>query len=256
MSLKPPDEIEKLLKELSLRGMRLEFAACLINAEQENWGYRRFLARLLEIEAAGRLSRRVERLLTDSDLPEEFTLQRIDPQKYPEKPRRMLPTLLTGDFVKRGDNLICFGLPGRGKTHYCCAIARQLVRQHQMKVMFTPGFRLVSQLLLAKAGHTLPKYLDQLAKYDLIVCDDIGYVQHTSDEMEVLFTFIAERYQQHRSLALTSNLVFSQWDRIFKNPMTAMAAVDRLSHRGIVVEFETDDSIRHLQGRSLNQAHP
>jgi DNA replication protein DnaC len=252
MSAMTPDDIERLLKELALKGMQLEFAACLINAEKENWGYRRFLARLLEIEAAARLSRKVKRLLDEARLPEEFRLENLKPHLYNEKPRRMLPTLLTGDFVKRGDNLICFGLPGRGKSHYCAAIGRELIRQHQMKVLFTPTFRLVSQLLQVKAEHGLPKFLEQLHKYDAIILDDVGYVQHTADEMEVLFTFIAERYQQHRTLALTSNLVFTQWDRIFKNPMTAMAAVDRLSHRGIVLEFELDESLRGRQAKTLN----
>lgn len=252
MSIAPPDDIEGLLKELGLKGMQLEFAACLHNAEAENWGYRRFLARLLEIEAALRLSRRVERLLQEADLPEEFTFQHLSPQKFNEKPRRMLPTLLTGDFVRRGDNLVCFGLPGRGKSHFCAAVGRELIRQHQLKVWFTPTFRLVSQLLQAKAVHGLPKYLEKLHKFDLIILDDIGYVQHTADEMEVLFTFIAERYQHRRSLMLTSNLVFSQWDRIFKNPMTAMAAVDRLTHRGIILEFELQTSIRADQAPRLS----
>jgi DNA replication protein DnaC len=74
--------------------------------------------------------------------------------------------------------------------------------------------------------------------------DDVGYVQHTAEEMEVLFTFLAERYQQSRTLALTSNIVFSEWDRIFKNPMTAMAAVDRLVHRSVILEFSRDKSYR------------
>lgn len=251
MSTMTPDDIERLLIELGFRDMRLEFAACLINAENENWGYRRFFARMLEIEAAGRLSRKVKRLLEEARLPAQFTLATLNPQLLNEKPRRMLPTLLSGDFVKRGDNLICFGLPGRGKSHYCAAIGRELVRQHQMKVMFTPTFRLVSSLLQAKSENVLPRYLEQLHRFDCIICDDIGYIQHTADEMEVLFTFIAERYQQHKTLALTSNLVFTQWDRIFKNPMTAMAAVDRLSDRGIILEFELDESLRGRQARPL-----
>src|SRR5687768_13813996 len=101
MSSMTPDDIERLLKELALKGMQLQFAACLINAEAENWGYRRFLAHLLEIEAAARLSRKVKRLLDEARLPEEFRMENLKPQLYNEKPRRMLPTLLTGDFVKR-----------------------------------------------------------------------------------------------------------------------------------------------------------
>jgi DNA replication protein DnaC len=138
------------------------------------------------------------------------------------------------------------------ESHYCAAIGRELIRQHQMKVMFTPTFRLVSNLLAAKTVHSMPKYIERLHKFDAIILDDIGYVQHTADEMEVLFTFIAERYQQHKTLMLTSNLMFSQWNRVFKNPMTAMAAVDRLSHRGIILEFELETSIRGDQAPRLH----
>jgi DNA replication protein DnaC len=115
-------------------------------------------------------------------------------------------------------------LPGRCKSHYVGAIAWELVQQYQMKALFIPTFRLVSQLLAAKAKLELPQLLDRLGRFDLICCDDVGYVQHTAEEMEVFFTFLAERYQQNKTLALTSNIVFSEWDRIFKNPMTAIAA--------------------------------
>jgi DNA replication protein DnaC len=230
------DTLEPSLVELGLHNILRDFPAYIKKAEEENWGYRHFLQRLIELEAAGRLGRKVQRLLDKSRLPAEFSLADTNASKYCEKPRRMMPSLLTGDFVRRGDNVLCFGLPGRGKTHYCAAIGRELIRQHQMKVYFIPTFKLVSYLLDAKRENNLPKLLEQVGKFDLIIIDDVGYVQHTADEMEVLFTFLSERHQQKKSLMLTSNLVFSQWDRIFKNPMTAMAAVDRLVHRSIVLE--------------------
>jgi len=246
------DVLGPMLQNLGLRAMQREYAACIVNAENENWGYRRLLQRLLEIEAAARLSRKVDRLLEDSSLPAEFTLERLRPTELNEKPRRMLQSLLTGDFVHRGDNVLCFGLPGRGKSHYVGAIARELVRQQQMKVLFIESYRLVSTLLAAKRDHGLPKYLGQLGKYDIICLDDVGYVQHSADEMEVLFTFLADRYQQQRTLMLTSNLVFSEWDRIFKNPMTAMAAVDRLVHRAVILELVRDTSLREKEAQARN----
>jgi DNA replication protein DnaC len=194
------DGLEPLFRGLGLHAMRVEYRGCLINAEKENWGYLRLIQRLLEIELAARAQRKIERLLADSRLPAEFTLATLNPQKLNEKPRRMLPSLLTGDFVQRGDNILCFGLPGRGKSLYCAAIAPELVRQQQIRALFVPSFKLVSDLLLAKATHALPKALEQLARYALIVVDDIGYVQHSAEEMEVLFTFLAERYQQQKSL--------------------------------------------------------
>jgi DNA replication protein DnaC len=238
------DTLEPKLRSLRLQAMLQRYAACIHNAEQENWGYRRFLHRLVEIEEASRISRKVKRLLDDSDLPAEFTLEALPQGNLCEKPRRMLPSLLSGDFVRRGDNVLCFGLPGRGKSHYAAAIGRELVRQQQMRVLFVEGYRLVSQPLQAKAENNLPRSLEQLGKIDAIILDDVGYVQHTADEMEVLFIFMSERYQQRKTLMLTSNLVFSEWDRIFKKPMTAMAAVDRLVHRAIILEFSREKSHR------------
>jgi len=238
------DTLEPTLRNLRLKAMLHEYKACITNAEQENWGYRRFLNHLVQIEEAARIARKVKHLNEESDLPAEFTLEALPQGNLGEKARRMLPSLLSGDFVRRGDNLLCFGLPGRGKSHYVAAIGRDLIRQHRMKVLFIESFRLVSQLLQAKAENALPQRLAKLDRIDAIILDDVGYVQHTADEMEVLFTFMAERYQQRRTLMLTSNLVFSEWDRVFKNPMTAMEAVDRLVHRAIILEFVREKSHR------------
>jgi DNA replication protein DnaC len=246
------DTLGLMFQSLGLRAMQREYVACIVNAENENWGYWRLIQRLLEIEAAARLARKVDRLLDDSDLPPQFTLERLNPSELNDKPRRMLPSLVTGDFVRRGDNVLCFGLPGRGKTHYVAAIARELIRQQQMKVLFIESYRLVSRLLVAKRDHALPEELVELGKYDIICLDDVGYVQHSADEMEVLFTFLADRYQQQRTLMLTSNLVFSEWDRIFKNPMTAMAVVDRLVHRAVILELVRENSLREAEAHARN----
>ncbi len=238
------ESLDLVLRALGLHVMQREAAAAVVQAERENWGYQRFLQHLTEREAAERLSRKVTGLLKRAEIPREFTLAGMDQAKIPEKPRRLLPTLLSGDFVRRGDNLLCFGLPGRGKSFYCGALARELIHQHQMKVWFVPAYKLVSQLLAAKNDHELPQLLERLGKFDAIYLDDIGYVQHSADEMEVLFTFLAERHQQQKTLMLTSNLVFSEWDRVFKSPMTAMAAVDRLVHRASILEFSREKSHR------------
>lgn len=189
------DSLEIILRSLRLNVMLREYPQTIAQAERENFGYRRFLHRLAQCEATARVSHKVKRLLDQSKIPGEFTLAALDEHKLAEKPRRLLPTLLSGDFVRRGDNLLCFGLPGRGKSHYLGAIARELIQQHQIKVLFVPTFKLVSELLVAKARLELPRFLDRLGKFDVICCDDIGYVQHSAEEMEVLFTFLAERYQ-------------------------------------------------------------
>ncbi|MCA1837035.1 MAG: IS21-like element helper ATPase IstB, partial [Actinobacteria bacterium] len=216
-----------LLRALHLPTIAREHDAAIRRAEAENWGYARFLSWLFEAEASDRLQRKIQRQLKDSNLPAGKTLDSLDDKKLPEKIRRQLPTLLEADFVRRGDNLLCFGLAGRGKTHVVAAIAREWICRHQLQVLFVPAFRLVSQLLVAKRDLRLPQAITRLQRFDAIVIDDIGYVQQSRDEMEVLFHFLAERYEK-KSVVITSNLVFSQWDQIFKDPMTTMAAVDRL----------------------------
>jgi DNA replication protein DnaC len=227
------------LRSLLLTTMAGEHEDVMARAEAENWGYRRFLGYLVENEVNERLRRRIERQLKESGLPSGKTLEALDEKKLPDKVRRQLPTLLSGELVRRGDNLLCFGLPGRGKSHLVAALGREWIQQHQLKVLFTPTFKLVTQLVAAKRDLKLPGALAKLERFDVVILDDIGYVQQSRDEMEVLFTFLAERYEK-KSVVITSNLVFSQWDQIFKDPMTTMAAIDRLVHHATILEFNGD----------------
>lgn len=227
------------LRSLLLTTMAREHEDVVARAEAENWGYHRFLSYLVESEVNERLRRRIERQLKESGLPSGKTLEALDEKKLPDKVRRQLPTLLSGELIRRGDNLLCFGLPGRGKSHLVAALGREWIQRHQLKVLFVPTFKLVTQLLAAKRDLKLPGALAKLERFDAVILDDIGYVQQSRDEMEVLFTFLADRYEK-KSVVITSNLVFSQWDQIFKDPMTTMAAIDRLVHHATILEFNGD----------------
>ena len=225
-----------LLRSLGLTTMAREHDDTLARAEAEHWGYPRFLRHLVETEANERLRRRVERLLKDSRLPAGKTLASLDQARLPDKVRRQLPTLLTGEFIRRGDNLLCFGLPGRGKTLFLAALCRELVQQHQLPVFYTTAHRLVTELLVAKRDLKLNRLIAKFDRFAALAIDDLGYTQQSREEMEVLFTLLAERYEK-KSVLLTSNLVPSQWDQIFKDPMMTMAAVDRLVHHAVILEF-------------------
>jgi len=227
------------LRSLLLTTMAREHEDIMARAEAENWGYRRFLGYLVENEVNERLRRRIERQLKESGLPPGKSLETLEEKKLPDKVRRQLPTLLSAELVRRGDNLLCCGLPGRGKSHLVCALGREWIQRHQLKVLFTPTFKLVTQLLAAKRDLKLPAALAKLDRFDVVILDDIGYVQQAREEMEVLFTFLAERYEK-KSVVITSNLVFSQWDQIFKDAMTTMAAIDRLVHHATILEFNGD----------------
>jgi len=222
-------------------------------AERESWTFVRYLHHLVELEVHERRRRRIERNLRSAGLPSDKTLATINRSRLPIKVAKMLPTLCEGAFVERGDNLLAFGRPGRGKTHLVCAIGYELI-QRGYRVLFTATYALVQRLLVAKRELRLEDELAVLDGFDAVICDDIGYVQQNREEMEVLFTFLAERYER-RTVIITSNLVFSEWDRIFKDPMTTAAAIDRLVHHAIVVEM-TGKSIRIEEAQAGGTAEP
>ncbi len=134
------------------------------------------------------------------------------------------------------------------KSHFLGALGRELILRYNMSVYFSPTFKLVEKLLVAKKELELEKTLKRFDKFDVVILDDIGYVQQSRDEMEVLFTFLADRYER-KSLMISSNLVFSKWEQIFKDPMTTMAAVDRLVHHSTILEF-SGESIRAREAKA------
>jgi DNA replication protein DnaC len=230
------DSLGLLLKAFCLPTMAEIYERVVQEAEQQGWGYRQFLQHLCEAEAQDRAERKLERLLKQSGLPRGKTLGSLEEAKLPAKVRRVWPSLLDGGFVLRAENVIALGLPGRGKSHFLAALGQELILRHKYAVLFTPTFKLVQQLLTAKRELRLEGLLRKLDQFDAVILDDLGYVKQDREEMEVLFTFLAERYER-RSVLLSSNLVFSKWDQIFKDPMTTMAAIDRLVHHAIILEF-------------------
>jgi DNA replication protein DnaC len=230
------DSLGQLLKAFRLPTMAEIYERTVQQAEQQGWGYRKLLEHLCEAEAQDRAERKLQRLLKESELPAGKTLGNLNEAKLPAKVRRVFPSLLDGGFVSRNENVIALGLPSRGKSHFLAALGRELILRHKYAVLYTPTFKLVQQLLKAKRNLGLEALLRKLDHFDAIILDDLGYIQQEREEMEVLFTFLAERYEQ-RSVLVSSNLVFSKWDQIFKDPMTTMAAVDRLVHHAIILEF-------------------
>jgi DNA replication protein DnaC len=231
------DPTVMLLRSVCLSTMAAQYEEVMERAEKEGRSPRQVLRHLCEGESAERAQRRTARLLAESGLPETKTLGTMEESLLPRKVRQQLPMLIEGAFVERGDNVLAFGLPGRGKTHFLAALGRELIVRHGKRVLFRPTFKLVGKLLAAKRDMRLEQELKKLDRFDVLILDDIGYVQQSRDEMEVLFTLLAERYER-RSLLISSNLVFSQWDQIFKDPLTTMAAIDRLVHHSIILEFD------------------
>lgn len=229
------ERLPELLHSLRLPTFAEFYEELGFRAEREGWRFEQYLEELSRAELRDRGERRVERLLKASGLPREKTLTTLGTERLPPKVRRQLASLSAGEFVDRADNVLAFGNPGVGKTHLLCAIGHELVKQG-VSVLFIAAHRLVQRLLVAKRELKLEGELRRLDGYQAVIVDDIGYVQQDREEMEVLFTFLAERYER-KSVLISSNLVFSQWERIFKDPMTTAAAIDRLVHHAVIVEL-------------------
>ena len=228
-------QLDDCLKELRLPTVRACYPELVEQATQESLGYERFLFELLDREREGRWQRRIERFLRDSRLPLEKSLEAFDMKRLPTKLRQQVKSLLEGSFVDRRENVLAFGKPGSGKTHLLCAICQELARQGR-RVRYTTCSLLVQELLAAKRDLVLPQAIKRLGRYEALLIDDIGYVQQDRDEIEVLFTLLAERYERG-SVLITSNLPFSRWEEIFKDPMTTAAAIDRLVHHSVILEL-------------------
>jgi DNA replication protein DnaC len=228
-------ELTEYLRELQLPAIRRCFEDQARQAERETLSYEQYLLELAERECQERREHRIARLLQASKLPLEKTLENFDLKRLPQKAARQVKALLDGTFLDRRENVLAFGNPGSGKTHLLSALGQDLIRQGR-RVVFSTCVRLVQDLLRAKQELRLSRAIKKLAYYEALVIDDIGYVQQSREEMEVLFTLLAERYERG-SVLLTSNLPFSKWEAIFKDPMTTASAIDRLVHHSVILEL-------------------
>ncbi len=227
--------LTRCLQELRLATMRNQYEAVVRQATAETWSYADFLLELVERECQQRQQNRIERLLKASRLHLEKTWATLDLKRLPTKATQQLRGLLSGDFLDRHENVLVFGPPGSGKTHAVNAVSLELV-QAGRRLLFTKCSLLVQELLKAKRDLELKAFLRELSRWEGLVIDDLGYVQQSREEMEVLFTLLAERYERG-SVLVTSNLAFSKWEQIFKDPMTTAAAIDRLVHHSVIVEL-------------------
>lgn len=223
------------LRELHLPTFRECFEAAAGHALQETLSYEQYLLELAGRECEVRRVNRIARMLRHSKLPLEKSLDHFDLKRLPAKVARQVRSLVDGGFVDRAENLLAFGKSGSGKTHLLCGIAQELVHQGR-KVYFSTCSLLVQDLLVAKRDLKLSRVLKRLAGFDALLIDDIGYVQQSREEMEVLFTLLADRYERG-TVMITSNPAFSKWETIFKDPMTTAAAIDRLVHHSVILEL-------------------
>ncbi len=253
------NKTKEILKRLRLNEILACYKEVARQAATEKWGHEEYLLELLEIEDDAKRRRRIERRERLSGLPSFKRLENYDRSHFEPNMELKIRDLLTGDFVSRNENLLIFGSPGTGKTHLAAGLGYELISKGKT-VYFSLCSTLVQDLLKAKSELSLKRKLKQLSRYDAIIIDELGYIQQTRDEMEVLFTLLAERYETG-TVIVTSNLPFSKWGEIFKDDMLAAAAIDRLVHHSVILKLDVENyrlrdrkqQLSNQEKASLNQ---
>lgn len=224
-------------------------------AMQENWSYAQFLLTLCELEAQRRWSVRLQRALKEAQLPSGKTLTNFDWTHVPKfNPAPLMQHADDPAWLERAENLLLFGASGVGKTHLASGVARCMV-EFGKRVKFFSAIALVQHLQQAKLQLQLPGFLKKLDRFDLLIVDDLGYVKKSEAETSVLFELIAHRYER-KSLLITANQPFSQWDSIFTDSMMTVAAVDRLVHHALIVEIQTQSYRKQSAANRSAPTHP
>jgi len=241
------DELTAMLRELRLQTMANSGARLALEASKETLTDEGFLYERARLECEERAQRRIERHLLQSKLPREKTFRTFQWERLSASLRQQIEHLRGGHFLTHAHNVIAVGPPGVGKSHFVAALGHELIQQGHT-VLWTSTTALVQRLLAAKRELCLPQEIAKLQQVACLILDDLGYVQQDRDEMEVLLTLLAERYEQ-RSVLITTNLVFSAWDRIFKDPMTTLAAVDRVVHHSVILDMSSVESFRATQAQ-------
>ena len=223
------------MKKLGLKAIAQQYLTYANCSEQNGQTYIEYLAALVQLELEDRDQRRITRLTKQAHLPclksiDEFELQRIKGLSP-----SVVDVLRGGSLIDRCENLLLFGNPGTGKTHLCLGLAQAWCQQGR-KVLYTSAASLVQMLLRAKRDLELDQLIKRFDRLDMLIIDDISYVPYERQETDVLFTLLSERYER-RSMMITSNTKFSDWESIFKDKMTTAAAIDRLVHHATILEL-------------------
>ena len=234
-----------MLNELRLPTIKTMWADFAARADKEGWPAARFLAAMAEHELAERDRRRIERHLTEARLPPGKTLDSFDFDAVPMISKAQVMAVAAGDaWLKTGANLLLFGPPGGGKSHLAAAIGLALV-ENGWKVLFTRTTDLVQKLQVARRELALEAALNRLDRFDLLILDDLAYVTKDQAETSVLFELIGARYER-RSMLITANQPFGEWDKVFPDPAMTLAAVDRLVHHATIFEMNVESYRRRV----------
>jgi DNA replication protein DnaC len=228
-------QIYGICKELKLSTFREEFESLAQQAAHENLSYEDFLLRLLEREYCVRIENRRKAHIRQAGFVQYKYLHDLKREDLPEDALAKLPLLERLDFIKTGQNIIFSGNPGTGKTHLATALGI-LACQQGYKVLFITVPRLLTQLRESRSQKYLRTMENRFEKYDLVICDEFGYISFDKDGAELLFSHLSLRCGR-KSTIITTNLSFDRWKEIFGDPVLTAAMVDRLTHKAYIVNM-------------------
>ena len=222
-------QLMEQLKQLRLFEIANSYAEIATIAEKKSLTYEQFLADLVQAESEIRKHRRIQRYIKDSKIK---TLKNLDSYDYSKRKginALMMSKLATGDFLGNGSNIVFYGTFGVGKSHLAKGLLIKLC-ENGYRCRFYNTHELINDLLTAQRDLKIARLYKQLDRYDVIVCDELGYTPHDKEGANLFFQFISNRYER-KSLIFTTNLTYSEWDKVFLDSTMTAAAVDRIVHR-------------------------
>lgn len=228
-------QIDELSKSLHLSEIRREYEQQSLIASQESLSYEVFLLRLMELESNAREENRRKSQVRQAGFVQYKYLHDLCRDDLPKDAASKLPRLENLDFIKSGQNIILSGNPGTGKTHIATALGLKAC-QEGFKVHFTSISRLLTQIRESRSQRTLRALENRFEKFDLVICDEFGYVSFDKDGAEMLFNHLSLRCGR-KSTIITTNLSFDRWNEIFGDTVLTAAMVDRLTHRAIMINM-------------------
>lgn len=236
--------------ELKLLAFKEELECTLSLAAEENWNHLQFLTELLGKESARRRECRRRSRIRSAVFPQMKYLHELVMEDMPKEAQVILPELETLDFIRQGRNLVLYGNPGTGKTHIATALGIKACQQ-DFTVLFTSVPVLLTQIREAKSAKTLRTLQLRFEKYDLVICDEFGYVSCDKEGGELLFNHLSLRAGKKATI-ITTNLAFNRWNEIIKDKVLVAAMVDRLTHKAYLVNM-TGLSYRLKETQKMRQ---
>ena len=240
---KEPPFLAADLKTLFLSTVGANWQRMAEEARRRRQGHVEYLADLMSLEVSKRRERRIQRRTKDAKFPLLKTLEGFEFAKQPKLDRDEVLELFDGTFVDDARNAVLMGPVGTGKTHLAIALGIACCQQEK-RVRFATAAELTNMLVEAKLAGRLSRKLEQLARFDLVVLDELGYVPFDKESADLLFGFITKVYER-RSLVVTTNLPFSRWTEVFGDATAAAAVIDRIVHHASV--FKTEGSSYRLE---------